>query len=260
MIGATVISYVDELLLQKDGAVSRKSPLTPRSDAKAVSPKSSGQDIDEFLEKASELVKRAGTNGKLIFAMDATMSRQPTWDLAVNLQAEMFLEAARAGGLEVQLVYFRGFRECKASRWTNNANSLAELMSKIDCRGGHTQIGKVLSHIKKEASKGAVDAAVYVGDCMEEDVDQLCAKAGEIGLMGIPVFMFQEGQDLIAGPAFREIARLTGGAYERFDQMAVARLRELLKAVAIYASGGKTALIDYAQKEKGARALLEQIK
>src|SRR5271169_2590176 len=111
-------------------------------------PSSSRPEIDAFIERVRSLgpSSAAGKRGRLIFALDATMSRQPTWDSACALQADMFREAASAGGLDIQLVYFRGLGECRASGWVTGAEKLAGLMSAIDCRGGHTQIGKVLSH------------------------------------------------------------------------------------------------------------------
>ena len=66
----------------------------------------------------------AGKRGRLIFALDATMSRQPTWDSACALQADMFREAASIGGLDIQLVYFRGLSECRASGWVAGADKL----------------------------------------------------------------------------------------------------------------------------------------
>src|SRR5207302_933971 len=161
---------------------------------------------------------------------DATMSRQPTWDLACALQADMFREAAALGSLDIRLVYYRGLNECRATGWISDSTHLAKLMSKIDCQGGNTQIGKVLSEARREAVASGVRAVVFVGDAMEESVDDLCARAGELGLLKVPVFMFQEGHDAVAEQAFREIARLTGGAWCRFDPGAAAQLRELLRA------------------------------
>jgi hypothetical protein len=202
-----------------------------------------------------------GTRGRLIFALDATMSRQPTWDSACTLQAEMFREAASAGGLDIQLVYFRGISECRASGWVAGSEKLAALMSRIDCRGGHTQIGKVLGHARQEYGKQRVQALVFVGDAMEEKIDDLCAAAGELGLLGVPVFMFQEGDDAVAENAYREIARLSRGAYCRFDTGAAHQLGELLRAVAAYAAGGIKALSDLsARRSDGARRLLAQLK
>jgi hypothetical protein len=223
---------------------------------------SSKPEIAAFIERVRALgpATAAGTRGRLIFALDATMSRQPTWDSACALQADMFREAAKAGGLDIQLVYFRGLSECRASGWIAGSDKLAELMSRIDCRGGHTQIGKVLGHARAECAKQPVQALVYVGDAMEEKIDDLCQAAGELGLLGMPVFMFQEGPDPIAESAYREIARLSRGAYCRFDTGAAHQLGELLRAVAAYAAGGRQALAALsAQHSDGARMLLAQL-
>ena len=189
------------------------------------------------------------------------MSRQPTWDRACRLQTDMFREAAKVGGLEVQLVYYRGFKECRASRWVGDGERLAELMGRIDCRGGHTQIGKVLAHARTETDATKVQALVFVGDAMEEALDDLAAAAGELGLRGVPAFVFQEGRDPIAAQAFREIARLTRGAYFSFDVGAAHQLGELLRAVAVYAAGGMAALADLSSRSGTASLkLLEQLK
>ncbi len=109
-----------------------------------------------------------------------------------------------------------------------------------------------MKHVRKEAKTGKVDAVVYVGDCMEENIDELCQLAGEIGLLGVRMFMFQEGNDTIAQNAFKEIARLTGGAYSRFDSSSADICAELLSAVAVYAAGGRAALEDFSgAKGKG---------
>jgi hypothetical protein len=199
-----------------------------------------------------------GTRGRLVFALDATMSRQPTWDLACALQADMFREAASLGSLDIRLVYYRGFKECRATRWISDSAELARLMGKIDCRGGNTQIGKVLAEARRDATTG-VRAVVFVGDAMEENIDELCTKAGELGLLKVPVFMFLEGDDATAEQAFREIARLSGGAWCRFDPGAAAQLRELLRAAAAYAAGGREALMRLSAREAGAARLLGQM-
>jgi len=129
---------------------------------------------------------------------------------------------------------------------------------KIDCRGGHTQIGKVLAHVRREAEKRPVAAFAYVGDAMEESADHLCQLAGEIGLLGVRAFMFHEGKDALAERTFREIARLTRGAYLPFNSASAAELRELLSAVATYAAGGLQALEK--SSDAGARLLLPQLK
>ncbi len=227
-----------------------------------VAQQSSNTDIADFVTKMKSLAPRVGPGqGRLVFAMDATMSREPTWDMALGLQADMFDAVAQVGGLDVQLVYFRGFGECRASKWVSNPKALAGLMSQVGCRGGKTQIGKILSHARMESEKARVHALVFVGDAMEENVDDLCARAGELSLLGVPVFLFQEGRDPNAERAFKEIARLTKGAWCRFDSGSAAQLRELLTAVAVYAAGGRDALLALGGRRGGAGAqkLLEQM-
>src|SRR5437868_6734579 len=222
---------------------------------------SSHADIADFLNKVKTLAPTANdAAGKLIFALDATMSRQPTWDMACALQADMFKEAGAAGGLMMRLIYYRGLAECRATSWISDTNKLSALMSGIDCRGGHTQIGEILSDARREAAASGVRALVFVGDAMEEKLDDLCAKAGELGLLKVPCFMFQEGNDLVAEQAFREIARLSGGAWCRFDPGASAQLRELLRAAAAYAAGGRQALLAMSKTGSGAAKLLGQMK
>jgi hypothetical protein len=232
---------------------------------------SSRVELDAFLNQVKALGPAASASGRgrLIFALDATMSRQPTWDQACVLQADMFDEASAAGGLDVQLVYYRGLAECRASSWVAEPKRLGELMSHIDCRGGQTQIAKVLAHARHESDKGKsganmsakISALVFVGDAMEESLDALCSGAGELGLRGVPAFMFQEGYDPVCEQAFREIVRLTHGAYCRFAPGAADELRELLRAVAAYAAGGMKALAELqARRSSGALRLLEQLR
>jgi len=228
-----------------------------------IKPIGNSSDVERFLDTVRKLppAVSSGQRGRLVLAMDATMSRQPAWDRALAIQADMFAETARIGGLDVQLVYFRGFDECRASRWTSDANALGRLMSGVRCLGGNTQILRVLKHVREESSRKQINAVVYIGDAMEEHIDHVAGVAGEIGLLGVPAFMFQEGRDTATEQAFREIARLTRGAYFRFGADSAKVLRELLSAVAVYAAGGTAALADHSSRHGGAaHLLLEQMK
>lgn len=256
MAGKTDDSTGARTGLETGGAA---SPLDRGSRGGAVSATSSGK-VSAFLDAARE-TRGLATAGRLVIALDATMSRQPTWDRACHIQAEMFEAAGRVGNLAMQLVYFRGFGDCAASKWVKDGPTLAALMSRIDCRGGQTQIRKVLRHAIDETRRRKVQALVYVGDCVEEDVDMLCARAGELGVLGVPAFIFQEGREAGAETAFREIARLTGGAHFRLDGSSPGELASLLKAAAVYAAGGRDGL---ARLEKtgdaGARLLLRHVR
>ncbi len=193
-------------------------PQPQAEHARPAAGQSTSGEIADFLRNVKAITPQSGAGrGRLIFAMDATMSRQPTWDMALALQADMFKAVKTVGGLDVQLVYFRGAGECRASKWVGDPEALAQLMTAVECHGGYTQIRKILTHARQESEKRKVNAIVYVGDCMEEDPDDLCGRAGELALLGVPVFLFQEGQDIGAERTFREIARLTKGAWCRFD-------------------------------------------
>jgi hypothetical protein len=229
--------------------------LVPRSSSKS--------DIDGFLEAAAKLSAASGSGrGRLIFALDATMSRQATWDIVQSAQARMFATAAAYGGIDVQFVYYRGFSECKASRFVAGEQSLASLMSKMGVGAGQTQIEKVLRHVLNETRKTPVRALVFVGDAMEERLDVLAGLAAELGRSGVKAFLFQEGSDRAAEQAFRKIAQLTEGAYAAFELSAPERLVAPLSAAAAYAAGGRRAL-EYEARLRGAVAadhLLSQMR
>ncbi len=216
--------------------------------------KARNDDVAAFLEKVARTtaVRSPDGRGRLIFAMDATASRGPTWDRACHIQGQMFQETETLGGLEVQLLFYRGFGECKSSPWVNSSTDLVRRMTAVRCLGGQTQIGKVLRHAAKETKKKKVNALIFVGDCVEEDIDRLCHLAGELGVLGVPMFIFHEGDNPIARKAFEQMARLTGGACCRFDTSSAHQLRELLSAVAVYAAGGRRALDDYGKRAGGA--------
>ncbi len=236
--------------------MAKKTVTVEAKDNQSIRKTSSANEIAAFI-KTAKATNPAGT-GRLIFALDATLSRQPTWDRAMTIQASMFDAVGKTSGLSVQLVYFRGFGECRASKWVTNASALRDLMTGIDCRGGQTQIAKVLAHAGKESMKERVAAMVFIGDAMEEDIDELCQKAGELGLKNTRCFFFQEGHDALAEKTFREMARLSAGAYFRLGPNSARELADLLGAIAVYAEGGLKALAS--SKKRKDRFLLEQLK
>ena len=215
------------------------------------------RDVKAFLAKLAATRKTAG-DARLIFALDATASREYTWDVASRQQSEMFRATRDLGGLNVQLCYFRGFGEFHTSRWHQDSGPLLDLMMTIHCRAGATQIGRLLRHAQKENKFKRVKAVIYVGDAMEENIDRLGHLAGQLGVLRVPLFMFHEGCDQLARRAFEELARLSGGACCRFDSGSAGQLRELLEAVAVFAAGGRGALRDFSKRSGEGVKLLER--
>jgi hypothetical protein len=207
----------------------------PESDAKL--PRRPGtQSVEAFLERAKGVAPSQSTSAsmsairRLIFAIDATASRQPTWDLACELHAELFADVERLGNVAVQLAYFRGLGDFKASAWLTRPDELRDIMLGVHCAGGRTQIVRLLEHVNGEATRRPVRALIFVGDCFEESEAALLAAAGQLAIRGVPLFIFQEGNDQVAAHAFSAAAAMTGGAHVPFDPASPDALRELLGA------------------------------
>jgi len=226
--------------------------------AKPPARRSSSQDIDRFLQQSRNITEFVNRQPRLLFAIDATASRQPTWDQARRVQQEMFSAAGAIATLAVQLAYYRGFRQFSASPWLTDSAQLARLMAGVQCEGGHTQIARLLRHALAEQRKQPLRALVFIGDAMEENPDTLCDLAGQCGLLQLPLFLFQEGREPTVERTFRSMAKLSGGAFARFDSHSAGTLAALLGAVARYAAGGRAALEDSTRDSD--RLLLQQLK
>lgn len=225
---------------------------------KTIQPSSAGA-IQSFLEQVAKTPANAA-GGRLIFALDATASREPTWREARRLQADMFEVAAATGGLAIQLCHYGGLADFAVSPWLTQARDLKARMKRVECLGGLTQIGRVLEHAVAEARRARVNAVVFVGDCVEEAADTLSHLAGQLGVLDTRLFLFQEGDDPEADRVFRHLARLSGGAHCRFDAGSARQLGDLLGAVAAYAAGGQVALEHFSRHRGGlAQQLTHQL-
>jgi hypothetical protein len=229
-----------------------------------VPAKTARGDVAAFLAKAKSLpVPAAGAapRGRLVFAMDATASREPSWERARRLQGDMFLAARDLGGLAIQLVHYGGLADFEASPWVASGTELVARMNRVRCAPGETQIANVLRHAEAETKARKVNAVVFVGDAVEESPDTLAELAGRLGLAGVPVFVFHEGGDPVARAALEAVARLSGGAYCPFDAGSADQLRDLLAAAASFAAGGRNALADFTKlRGPAAAGLLAQMK
>ena len=225
--------------------------------AKPPSRRASAREIEQFLQKSRDITRFVEKQPRLLFAIDATASRQPTWDTASHLQQEMFLATRNIASLAVQLCYYRGFNGFFASDWLTDSEQLARQMARVECEGGHTQIARLLRHALAEHGKVKIRALVFIGDAMGENPDELCDLAGRCGLLQLPLFLFQEGPARVVEQAFRQRARLSGGAWARFDSRSADALAALLGAVASYAAGGRKALENHGGES--AKLLLQQL-
>lgn len=226
--------------------MSTDKPLTPAA----------GGQVARFLEQAARVPAPLPVRGRLLFALDATASRQPTWNTASELQHQMFDVAATLGGLAVQLCYYRGPGELTVMPWTTRADALHGWMRQVRCQAGETQVERVLEHAAAESARVPLSTLVFVGDCLEEEADRVLAAAGRLALRGVRAFLFQEGEDPRVRATFEAVARLTRGAWASFDTGSPEHLRALLEAAAVYATGGGEALRQLGRRAGGPVAAL----
>ena len=211
------------------------------------------------MSKAKAIQSVQSRQTKLIFALDATASREPTWATAKKLHRDLFTASIENTNLAIQLCYYRGLSDFHYSPWLTNAAELLAHMDDVVCLGGPTQLERVLRHyLAQRSGLAPVKALVFVGDAVEESNDTLAALAGECGLYKLPLFIFQEGQDPLAASAFAMLARRSGGVYASFDHTSADRLRELLGAVVRFTTGGMKALAQSGRESD--KLLLEQLR
>ena len=211
--------------------------------------------------------KTQATRGRLIFALDATASREGMWDLAAQLQSQMFEEAAKIGGLDIQLLYYRGSgRNSINAVDVRCARACQSNEQRSDARPGPPRSHACSGTSERSTSARRSARRSSSATPCEELPSDLYAVAESLG---VPLFVFQEGSNWAVPPVcdppplkvetiFRELARLTNGAYGKFDAGAAMQLGELLRAVAAFAVGGVRALAN--QHTDSARKLLGQMK
>ena len=220
-------------------------------------------DVSRFLAQARHSKLPSAVTDeeqRILFALDATASREPTWDMATHLHAELFHAARDAmPRATVQLAYYRGFKEFHASPWLASAPELLAEMTGVRCHGGLTQIARLLRHAVAEAKRSRIKAAVFIGDACEEPPATVVAEAGNLALFNLPFFVFHENAaaDPRTAETFRAIARITGGAYMPLAAGSADDLRALFGAVARYAAEGRRGLAEL--KHAAARGLLAQL-
>jgi len=173
------------------------------------------------------------------FLIDATGSREDTWEQAQGIQAKMFKSAAGLQTIRLRLAYFGG--DCLNSPgWMNSPARVAKHMAAVRCRTGLTQIIEGLHSFIQEAPENRAAAIILVGDAFEEDADQAEHAGTMLKKMGIRVFSFIEGNDPTAQSVFQRLAEITGGKFAKFGSDLP--LSDLCEGVALLTSGGEKAL------------------
>ncbi|WP_235355384.1 vWA domain-containing protein [Aliterella atlantica] len=211
----------------------------------------------EILAKAIANPKRP----RLLFAMDATASREASWNIAKEITGAMF--EAVPGELDVALVYHSGGRLQQMTEFSSQAKAFLDKVQSVRCSAGGTALNQILDAATQAPG---LKALIYIGDCFEENPALAVELAEQLKLRGVRCFMFHDSSSQSQGydtqgasRVFKEIARITGGALLPFHEKSPALVRELLAAIALYATGGIKALKQKTKLLPAARLLLEQI-
>ena len=199
----------------------------------------------------------APTRPRLVFAFDATASREPAW--ATARQVTDALVKALPGELDVALAVHGGSTLHTFTEFTADARTLRDRAAGIGCIAGFTRMLPILARSLK---RPGVRVVVYIGDVFEESLGRGRNLADAMGRRGMKLIVLHDTSDAAArghAEIFLDLARRTGGCVLPFDASAPAKLRELLAAVAVFAVGGRALLEEKSGHMPGALVLLRHL-
>ena len=194
---------------------------------------------------------------RLVFAVDATASREPAW--AAARQVTDALVKALPGELDVALAVHGGSRVHTFTAFTSDASTLRDRAAGVACHAGMTRLLPILATSLKQQS---VRVVIYIGDVFEESLPQGRQLADAMGGRGTKLIVLHDTADPGArrdAEVFWDLAKRTGGCVLPFDAGASGKLRDILSAVAVYAVGGEKLLRERRHALPGAVALLEHL-
>lgn len=220
-----------------------KALLASGATSTSVTAPSTSSAVAKFLTKAQAIKRIAKAQTHIVFSLDATASRAPTWQRAQSLHEALFDVASETSGLSLQLCYFKGIASFYASPWVVTAEGLRRELSEVSCEGGITQLRRLLEHcLAQQPDSTSLKAIIFIGDAVEEDPNTLNDLAVRCRLANRPLYIFQEGSDPRAKAIFASMAMLSGGAHIALGENSADQLRQFLQSVIRLATGGRKAL------------------
>lgn len=191
--------------------------LRPARSTTIARPNGAGtQAIKNALLRTAPPTKKPDTN--IGFIIDATASRQDTWDTAQKTQAAMLSELANgfADRVTIELVTFGGDVLNAPTQAVSHIDA-AKRLAEVECKAGSTQFIDALQPFV-ERKDNRTKSIIIVGDFFEENIETVYDVARKLAQKKIKIFTFQEGHydNDDTETFFRELARITGGAYAKF--------------------------------------------
>ena len=157
----------------------------------------------------------------------ANHERSPGWDYAKTLQRQIF-DAAVGVGLQMKFACFgrdddHGVRRFRiTTRWIGNPDEMAGLMDRASCDYGcYVLVRSAIEQAVKENADRPMRAVIVVGDVFHDDVaslDEAALAAIQLRRAGTRLFFVQQGDNPVTARKLQYLARVSGGAYFRFDR------------------------------------------
>lgn len=216
-----------------------------------------------FLEKvgalskpkdSSKLASALKKTPKLLFAMDATASRQASWDVAQEITLSMF--DVIPGGLKIALAHHSGGQLREVTDFKDDSSFFKKKINAVRCVAGETALNQVLENASEIPG---LNSLIYIGDAFEENPASAFEIARKLKAKGVPCFLFQEGDNPYVKETFTSIAEITGGAVFPFAMDSLLHVRERLDAIAAFAAGGMKLLQEKRASLPAARELIERL-
>ena len=196
--------------------------------------------------------KQAVPGNPRVLLVLANHARSPGWNRAKVLQSQMF-DAAAGNGLEMKFAFYGpddagGVRRCRiTTRWITDPDDMVRVMDRAECNCGcYVYIRDALGQAVKENEDRPMRAMIIVGDAFHDDpdgLDEAAISANRLRRAGTRLFLIQQGDDPITARGLQYLAKVSGGAYFRFDpRTQEQQFSEMWEAISAYAAGGEEAV------------------
>jgi voltage-gated potassium channel Kch len=226
--------------------------------AKAPAPMAAAKPAQSDPAMIAAALKPRARRPRLVFALDATASREPAWE-AAKATTDALCQAL-PGQLDVALAVHGGSRLRVFTEFVSEPGPLRDQAAGIQCEAGETRL---LDIMERTRDAGDVKVLVYIGDVFEESVEGAESLAAALRLRGTRIIILHDAANALtverSRAVFERIAKITGGAVLPFDASAVDKLRAMLEAISTLAVGGMKLLEQRAAALPAAATLLRQL-
>lgn len=207
-----------------------------------------------LVKTKAALLQSAAPRARLVFALDATGSRQVTWETCAVPLTDALLTALPGHQLDVALAWYGGGR-VTFTGFTSHLGTLRDRAAGVRPKAGRTQFLEILTRCVLQTE--GVKVVCLVADTFEESPPLALKLADALKARGTRLLILHDSASQTFGGAeiFAQMAERTGGAVLPFDASALPRMKDLVGAIGVLAVGG-TPMLEARQETMPAAKLL----